>query len=274
MYLNYYGLKENPFNVTSDPNFLYLSHTHKEALNHLLYGINQKKGFVEITGEIGAGKTTLCRALLNQLDRKTATSLVFNSNLAENQLLEAILNDFGIVPERRNKVIFFKQLNTFLLEQLSLGNNTVLIIDEAQNLRAGTLETIRMLSNLETEKEKLLQIVLVGQPQLREKLASPELLQLRQRISVRFHIKALDGQEIHAYILHRLRVAGAVDTLTFPPDSIDRIFQYTNGIPRVINIVCDKALLLGFARETHFIDQDIIQKSIEELEGQFSFVTA
>jgi len=270
MYLEFYGLKENPFNVTSDPNFLYFSHTHKEALNHLLYGIEQRKGFVEITGEIGAGKTTLCRALLNQLDNRTKTSLIFNSNLPENQLLEAILNDFGIATERRSKVVFLRQLNNFLLEQLSHGNNTVLIIDEAQNLRSSTLETIRMLSNLETEKEKLLQIVLVGQPQLRKKLDSPDLLQLRQRISVRFHIKALEENELRNYIEHRLHVAGSKGNITFTPGAIDHIYAYTKGIPRVINIVCDKSLLLGFVTGTRFIEHDTIQKSIAEIEGQFS----
>ena len=269
MYLEFYGLKENPFNVTSDPNFLYLSHTHKEALNHLLYGIEQRKGFVEITGEIGAGKTTLCRALLNQLDDKTKTSFIFNSNLPENQLLEAILDDFGIVPERRNKVTFIRQLNDFLLKGLSEGDNAVLIIDEAQNLRASTLESIRMLSNLETEKEKLLQIILVGQPQLREKLNSPKLEQLRQRINIRFHVEALNKNEIQGYIDHRLYVAGPVRNIIFAPEALEHIYSYSRGIPRVINIICDKSLLLGFVQGEHFIGRDTIQRSIEELEGQF-----
>ena len=271
MYLDYYGLKENPFNVTSDPHFLYLSHTHKEALNHLLYGINQRKGFVEITGEIGAGKTTLCRALLNRLDSKIKTSLIFNSNLPETQLLEAILNDFGITPERRSKVIFIRQLNDFLLEQLFCGNNAVLIIDEAQNLRLSTLETIRMLSNLETDKEKLLQIILVGQPQLRDKLASPKLEQLRQRISVRFHVRALEHDEVQKYIEHRISVAEPSEEIVFASKAIEGIYNYSKGIPRIVNIICDKSLLLGFVRETRFIEHDIVEKSIDELEGQFSF---
>lgn len=270
MYLDFYGLRENPFNVTSDPDFLYLSHTHKEALNHLLYGIDNRKGFVEITGEIGAGKTTLCRALLKQLDEKTKTSLIFNSNLPENQLLEAVLNDFGITPERRSKVIYLRQLDDFLLEQLSLDNNVVLIIDEAQNLRPSALEAIRMLSNFETDKEKLLQIILVGQPQLRDKLNSPALMQLRQRISVRFHIKALEKDEVLKYIMHRLNVAGSSENISFAPEAIDLIFEYSRGIPRIINLVCDKALLTGFVHETHFVANNIIEKSIQELEGQYS----
>jgi general secretion pathway protein A len=257
MYLDFYGLKENPFNVTSDPNFLYLSHTHQEALNHLLYGINQRKGFIEITGEIGSGKTTLCRALLSRLDERIKTSIIFNSSLPESQLLEAIVEDFGAKPERRGKGAFIKALNRFLLEQLSRGNNAVLIVDEAQNLRLSALETIRMLSNLETEKEKLLQIILVGQPQLREKLDSPDLEQLRQRISVRFHVKALDVTEIPQYIAHRLHVAGSSGNVNFTPEAVDSILAYTKGIPRLINLVCDKSLLLGFVRETFLIDADI-----------------
>ena len=274
MYLEYYGLKEHPFNVTSDPNFLYLSHTHKEALNHLLYGINQRKGFVEITGEVGAGKTTLCRALLSQLSDNTKTSLIFNSNLPDNQLLEAILTDFGIIPERRSKIAFLRHLNDFLLEQLSSYNNVVLIIDEAQNLRLSTLETLRMLSNLETDKEKLLQIILVGQPQLRDKLALPELLQLRQRISVRFHVRALEESEIAGYIRHRMEVAGVSNGVFFPPKAIELIFSYTKGIPRVINLVCDKALLLGFVSETFSIEHSIIEKSIREIEGQYTLAVS
>lgn len=273
MYLEFYGLQENPFNVTSDPDFLYLSHTHKEALDHLLYGIKQRKGFIEITGEIGAGKTTICKALVNKLDDKTKTSMIFNSSLPEKQLLEAIIADFGITPAKKSKVALLKELNNFLLEQLSCGNNTVLIIDEAQNLRLSTLETIRMLSNFETNKEKLLQIVLVGQPQLREKLRSPDLVQLRQRISVRFHVRALDKDELWGYIAHRLNVAGASNNINFSPDALDLIQIYTKGIPRVINLVCDKALLLGFVRETNFIGADTIEKSIEEIEGQYNLVT-
>lgn len=270
MYLDFFGLKENPFNVTSDPDFLYLSHTHQEALNHLLYGIHQKRGFIELTGEIGAGKTTLSRALLTRLGSDTKTSLIFNSSLPEGQLLEAILADFGIVPQRRSKVVFLRQLNEFLLDQLSLGNNTVLIIDEAQNLKAGALETIRMLSNLETDKEKLLQIVLVGQPQLRDKLNSPDFVQLRQRISVRFHIKALEKEELARYIEHRLHVAGSHGNINFTQEAIDRIFAYSGGIPRLINLVCDKALLMGFTKGTMTFESDIIARSLAEIEGQYS----
>ena len=270
MYLDFYGLKENPFNVTSDPSFLYLSHTHKEALDHLLYGITQRKGFIEITGEIGSGKTTICRALLNKLDDSVKTSLVFNPFLPEKGLLEAILNDFGISSERSTKVTLLRKLNEFLLNELSSGNNAILIIDEAQNLRLSTLEAIRMLSNLETEKEKLLQIILVGQPELRDKLDSPKLLQLKQRISVQFHVEALKKDEIQKYIEHRINTAKPSQNIAFSQEAFDHIYSSSHGIPRVINMICDKSLLLGFAQNTFFIDSDIIRRSIDETKGKFS----
>jgi general secretion pathway protein A len=268
MYRGFYNLRESPFNVTSDPGFLFLSPTHTEALDHLTYGIEQRKGFLAITGEIGAGKTTLCRALINRLDSKTRVALILNAILPETQLLEAIVDDFGIVSEKRTKGALIKKLNKFLLDQLSQGNNTVLIIDEAQNMRLSTLETIRMLSNLETEKEKLLQIVLVGQPQLKDKLNSPELVQLKQRIAVRFHIRALTEREVGGYIGHRLTVAGSNGRIVFDEGAVRLIFSHTGGIPRLINILADKALLLGFVRETFIVDRALIEQCIKELEGE------
>jgi len=268
MYLDYYKLKENPFNVTSDPSFLFLSHAHKEALSHLLYGIKEKKGFLEITGEIGAGKTTLCKALLKKLDPGTKTAFILNSNLSEMQLLQAILEDFGITVQKKNKISFFKGLNDFLLEECRKNSNAVLILDEAQNIKSSTLEGIRLLSNLETDKEKLFQIVLVGQPQLREKLNSPELAQLRQRIAVRYHVNPLEKNEVRQYIFHRLSVAGGAGDITFTDEAIEKIFEYSGGIPRLINLACDKALLAGFVAETKSINRDIIEKSVCELEGK------
>lgn len=267
MYREFFGLKEKPFNITSDPNFLYLSRVHKEAFAHLLYGIRERKGFLEITGEVGAGKTTLCRAILSQLDRNTRTAFIFNSTLPELQLIQAILEDFGMEVKRRNKVSMLKQLNAFLIDQLARGNNVVLIIDEAQNLKASILEEIRMLSNLETDKDKLFQIVLVGQPELKEKLASPALRQLRQRISVRFHITPLGRDELVEYIDHRLRVAGSDGSIVFLPDAVEEIFSYSQGIPRVINMVCDKSLLTAYVSETKTVTQAIVEKSIHEIEG-------
>ena len=267
MYREFFGLKEKPFNVTSDPNFLFLSRVHKEAFSHLVYGIKERKGFLEITGEVGAGKTTLCRHLLSHLDRNTKSAFVFNSTLPELQLLQAILEDFGISIQRKNKVSLLRQLNDFLIGELSAGNNVILIIDEAQNLKSSVLEEIRMLSNLETDKEKLFQIILVGQPELKKKLESPDLKQLRQRIAVRFHITALEKDEIEKYIYHRLTVAGSKGEIKFPDDSIDRIYGFSGGIPRLINMVCDKALLAAYVMETRVITLPIIEKSICEIDG-------
>lgn len=267
MYRRFFNIKEKPFNVTSDPSYLFLSRRHKEAFSYLIYGIEERKGFLEITGEIGTGKTTLCRALLNKLDGNTKTAFVLNPDLSQLQLLQVIMEDFGLQVEKKSKMHIFKQLNTFLLEQLSRGNNVVLIIDEAQNLKPSVLEQIRLLSNLETEKEKLFQIVLVGQPELRHKLNTPQLRQLRQRITVRYHILPLDKDEIKDYIHHRLSVAGSTGDIIFEDKAVDLIYGYSGGIPRLINIVCDKALLLGFVLETKKINLDIIVKSINEIEG-------
>lgn len=270
MYREFFGLKEKPFSVTSDPSFLFLSRVHNEALSHLAYGIKEKKGFLEITGEIGAGKTTLCRALLSRLDMSTKTAFIFNSTLPELQLLQAIVEDFGIVPERKNKVSLLKQFNKFLIEELSKDNNVVLILDEAQNLKPSILEEIRMLSNLETDKAKLFQIVLVGQPELKSKLNSPALKQLKQRIGIRFHITPLEKDEVSKYIYHRLVVAGSNGDIKFSDDAIDAVYKYSGGIPRIINTVCDKALLLAYVIETREISLPIVERSIKEIEGLIS----
>lgn len=267
MYREFFGLREKPFNVTSDPNFLFLSRVHKEALSHLLYGIKERKGFLEITGEVGAGKTTLCRALLNQLDSNTKSALILNSTLPELQLLQNILEDFGIPVDRRNKISMLKLLNDFLMSEVAKGNNVILIIDEAQNLKNSMLEEIRMLSNLETEKEKLFQIILVGQPELRNKLGSVQLRQLRQRIAVRFHITPLEKDEAAKYIYHRLAVAGSKGDIVFAPEAVECIYGFSGGIPRIINMVCDKSLLAAYVMETKNVDLSIIEKSIKELEG-------
>jgi general secretion pathway protein A len=267
MYKEFFGLKEKPFNVTSDPNFLFLSRVHKEAFAHLIYGIKERKGFLEITGEVGAGKTTLCRALLGQLDVNTKSAFIFNSTLPELQLFQAILEDYGLIVERRNKVAMQRQLNHFLMEELAKGNNVVLIIDEAQNLKTSVLEEIRMLSNLETDREKLFQIILVGQPELKTKLCSPSLRQLRQRIAVRFHITPLAKDEVGQYINHRLSVAGSNGQIHFDDEALEYIYRYSGGIPRVINMVCDKALLAAYVMETKDVQRSLIERSIQELEG-------
>ncbi len=268
MYRNFFGLNEKPFNMTPDPKFLFFSQKHQEAFSHLRYGISEKKGFIEITGEVGTGKTTICRALLDYLDKGTKTALILNSNLSSNQMLLTIVEELGLKPRRQNKKAILDVLNNFLIEQLPLGNNVVLIIDESQNLNPSMLEQIRMLSNLETEKEKLLQIVLVGQPELRDKLKLPHLRQLRQRIAVRYHIDPLDRDESAKYIFHRLRVAGSKGHITFTDKALDGIFAYSGGIPRLINVVCDKALLAAYVMEVRKINGRIIKRSVEEIEGR------
>ncbi|MCM8799905.1 MAG: AAA family ATPase [Candidatus Omnitrophica bacterium] len=265
MYCKFYCLKENPFNVTADPNFLFLSRKHKEAFAHLNYGITERKGIIVITGEIGTGKTTLCRAFLNSLPNQVKTSFIINPFFSELQLLKAIVEDFGIKPSANNRLSIVFDLNRFLLKEAEQGNNVVLIIDEAQNLRSKELEQIRLLSNLETEKEKLLQIVLVGQPELSQKLQLYSLRQLKQRIMVSYHIQPLDEDEVPDYIYHRLNVAGCDGRIKFSDKAIKKIYLFSLGTPRLINIICDRALLAGFIKETNFIDEEIIDSCIDEL---------
>jgi len=271
MYREFFGLKEKPFNVTSDPSYLFSSRVHKEAFAHLIYGIQERKGFLEITGEIGAGKTTLCRQLLRRLDANTKTAFILNSTLPELQLFRAIMEDFGLDVGQKDKVEMLQQFNRFLIEELSRGNNVILIIDEAQNLDLSTLEEIRMLSNLETDKEKLFQVILVGQPELRGKLNSPALKQLRQRIGVRFHMTPLDKGEVSQYIYHRLKVAGSNGEICFSDDALKAVAQYSGGVPRLINMVCDKALLMAYVMETNDISLAMIERSIQEIEGLVSY---
>ncbi|MCM8795529.1 MAG: AAA family ATPase [Candidatus Omnitrophica bacterium] len=269
MYCKFYGLAERPFNVTSDPSFFFLSRKHQEALSHLFYGVTQRKGIIVITGEIGTGKTTLCRFFLNQLDKNTKTAFILNPYFSEIQLLEAIMNDFGINVNARTKLSFIWEFNKFLLCEAENGNNVVLMIDEAQNLKPRQLEQIRLLSNLETEKDKLIQIVLVGQPELNQRLDLYELRQLRQRVMVRYHILPLDKDEIRNYIYHRLAIVGGGDRIKFSDEALILITNFSGGIPRLINIICDRALLAGFVAETNLIDALIIQRCIEELGSYF-----
>jgi len=268
MYLEHFDLKARPFSVTSDPAFLFYSQKHREAFDALIYGITNRVGFIEITGEIGSGKTTLCRALLSQVPAQIQTAYIFNSSLSEVQLLQTFLSDLGIETAKKNRHTLFSDLNAHLIKQLSIGHNVVLIIDEAQNLTVKLLEQIRMLSNLETDKDKLLQIILVGQPELRDKLNLPRLKQLRQRIAIRYHIHPLTEEEITPYIHHRLEVAGALQPeLFFTEEAISTIYKYTGGVPRLINILCDKALLAGFVHNQKRIPAEIVEVSIQDLEG-------
>jgi len=266
MYCKFYGLKERPFNVTSDPDFFFLSTKHKEALAHLHYGVSQRKGIIVLTGEIGTGKTTICRFFINELDKNVRTALILNPHFSEIQLLEAIVRDFGIRTNGNNRLSLVRELNSFLLNESAAGNNVVLIIDEAQNLKPSLLEQVRLLSNLETEKEKLLQVVLVGQPELNSRLNLYELRQLRQRIMVKYHILPLEQAEIRDYINHRLKIAGLINAeIEFSEDAINRISDFSCGTHRLINMVCDRALLAGFTLETHKIGLEIINKCVEEL---------
>lgn len=269
MYCKYYGLKERPFNVTSDPAFFFLSDRHREAYSHLLYGISQRKGIIVITGEIGTGKTTLCRFFLNSIGKDIKTAFILNPYFSDAQLLEAIVKDFGIIPKYKSKLSFIFELNKFLLYESKRGNNAVLIIDEAQNLTPKALEQVRLLSNLETEKDKLLQIILVGQPQLNHKLNLFELRQLQQRIMVRYHITPLDKAGVRRYIDHRLNVAGSENKIKFTDDALQLIADFSYGVPRLVNIICDRSLLAGFVAETDTIDLDIIKKCLEELNNYF-----
>jgi len=217
MYTAFFGFKENPFNLTPDPRYLYLSRYHREALDHLLYGINERRGFIAITGGIGTGKTTLCRALLDHLDENTKSALIFSSFISDMEILETINHEFGIEmePGAETKKDYLDALNQFLLDNFSNGGNALLLIDEAQNLSHTVLEQIRMLSNLETEKDKLIQIVLVGQSELKGVLAAPSLRQLNERITVRYDLKPLDPADLRAYVSHRLSVAGGSGNLNF-----------------------------------------------------------
>jgi len=264
MYNDYFGLTENPFNMTPDPRFMYSSPKHEEAFSTLLYGIRYRKGFISITGEIGAGKTTLCRKLLPEIRNEAKTALILNPALSDVQLLSSIVEDFGIQAKVKNKKGYFDALNKSLLEVSYQGMTSVLIIDEAQNLSPKTLEQVRLLSNLETEREKILQIILVGQPELRDTLAHPSLAQLRQRIALRYHLPALTEAETAEYIVHRLKIAGANGQDIFSSRAVARIHQMSQGIPRLINCLCDQSLLHAFVREQSFIDEAIIDSVVHE----------
>jgi len=269
MYNEFYNFREDPFNVTSDPDFFFSSKNHTEAFSHLLYGITQRKGIIVVTGEIGTGKTTLCRTLLNNLDQKIKTAFILNPRFSDLQLLQMIVADLGISGEFKNKFALINALNEFLIRETSIGNNVVLIIDEAQNLGVSQLEQIRLLSNLETEKQKLLQIILIGQPELDQYLKLPELRQLNQRVTVRYHIPPLDQKELENYIHHRLKIASAQIQnkykVYFTDKAIDAVYQHSYGTPRMINILCDRALLAGFVAETYTIDESIIHQCAQEV---------
>lgn len=266
MYTEFYGLNEFPFNITPDPRFLYFSPRHREAFDHLVYGIHQRKGFIELSGEVGCGKTTLLRAVLSQLPYDIETALVLNPRLNEDQLMRAILNDFGLPVRGDDRLGYVEQLNEFLLAQADRGHNVVLIIDEAQDLEPAVMEQVRLLSNLETDEHKLMQIVLAGQPELRARLNQHDLRQLRQRILIRCTVQPLNQEETSEYIAHRLRVAGGSPDVFFTPEAVQGVFKYSSGTPRLINAVCDLAMLGGYAAQTRTIGRREVEKALHQLE--------
>ena len=270
-YLQFYGLKEAPFTITPNPRFLYLSAKHREALNHLLFGIRERKGFVQLTGEVGAGKTTLCRALLEQLPpEQFSTALILNPVLHPDQMMAAIATEFGLDIRNKDRFQILQILNHFFLEEMAKQRDVVLIIDEAQNLTNDLLEQVRLISNLETDDRKLIQIVLMGQPELRDRLNDHSLRQLRQRITVRYHLRPLRFTEVKDYIRHRLHISGANGSPYFSIAAVWRIFKYSNGIPRLVNAVCDKCLLAGFVHHSDAINFGLVARAVRELEGDFA----
>ena len=267
MYLKHFQLREMPFNQTPGTRFLYFTRGHRQALDHLLFGIRQGKGFIVLTGEVGAGKTTLCRALLRELEPTYRTALILNPMLTEAQLLRLILTELGIDNPRGDRLALRERLNAYLFEEAARGNRVVLIIDEAQDLSRDLLEHVRLLSNLETESHKLLQILLVGQPELRQTLSEHNLRQLRQRISVHFHLVGMTAEDTERYVHHRLAIAGADGRATFDRQALSLVYEHSAGIPRRINTVSDMALLAAYSRGEHQVGADSVRAAVDELGG-------
>ena len=275
MYEEYYGFTEKPFSLTPDPKYLFKSESHANAFELLQYAIRRREGFVVVTGDIGTGKTTLCRALLEQIDRNTFTALVLNPFLSEEDLLKLILQDFGVVSREDvkrgrlsgiSKQELIETIYDFLLGLLPLQASAVLIIDEAQNLPMPVLEQIRILSNLETDKEKLLQILLVGQLNLNPLLKAPQMRQLDQRVSIRYQLRPLNRDEVAAYVSHSLNVAGGSASVTFQPKALDVVHRRSAGIPRLVNLLCDRALLAAYSGRTNKVSVDMVHQAAESLE--------
>ena len=269
MYNKYFGLKNTPFSIAPDPRFLYMSEQHREALAHLMYGLNSEGGFVLLTGEVGTGKTTVCRCLLDQIPVISTIAFIFNPKLTVEELLATICDEFEIkYPEDTSSIkVFVDLINDYLLKSHAEGRKAVLIIDEAQNLTADVLEQLRLLTNLETNQCKLLQIVLLGQPELKTKLEQPELRQLSQRIIARYHLDSLSKKDVGAYVTHRLSVAGLQKQL-FPDSTITKLYQLSGGIPRIINVLCDRALLGTFTQGKNRVSRSTLSKAAREVFGR------
>ena len=267
MYTQFFGLTEKPFSITPDPRYLYMSQRHADALAHLLYGISESGGFIQLTGEVGTGKTTLVRSLFEQLPDEADVALILNPELTTREFLTAITEELGIEPPKGRSVkALVDGLNAYLLDAHGRGRRTVLIVDEAQNLGTEILEQVRLLTNLETPKQKLLQIILIGQPELREVLSRADMRQVAQRVTGRYHLEPLNQADTTKYVEHRMRVAGASGPV-FRPAAIREIFRRSNGVPRLINVVADRALLAGYAQETRRIDRRLVRRAAAEVFG-------
>ncbi len=261
MYKKFFGLKENPFNVNPDPRYLFLTGNTQEALACLTYGIETRKGFILLTGEVGTGKTTLINKLLEWLHKERVfTAFVFNPRLSVSQFFDFMMADFGIPCESHQKGQMLQKLNQWLLDRYQAGERAVLVVDEAQNLSPQMLEEIRLLTNLETSTEKLLQIVLAGQPELEQKLNQPQLRQLRQRITLRAKTRQLTLEETHGYIVERMRIAGAENPDIFSPEAVAAVHRYARGIPRVTNLLCEHALVSSFACQQNPVPAEIVEE--------------
>ena len=272
MYTQFFGLRQEPFSIAPDPRYLFMSERHREALAHLLYGVNGGGGFVLLSGEIGAGKTTVCRCFLEQIPKRCNVAYIFNPKLTVAELLRSVCDEFGIPvrhegPGTATVKDYLDPLNEFLLKTHAVGQNNVLVIDEAQNLSAEVLEQLRLLTNLETRERKLLQIILIGQPELRTMLARPELEQLAQRVIARFHLEALSEAETRQYVRHRLAVAGLKKSSPFEREALRRIHRLSRGVPRRINLLCDRALLGAYAEGRPSVDKRIVDKAAAEVFG-------
>lgn len=266
MYLDFFQLKEFPFNVTPDPRFLFFSDRHREAYESLLYGVEHRKGFIILTGEVGCGKTTICRSVLNNLPGTVHSALILNPSLTASQLVRSILVDLGLEANGQDKLVHIARLNRFLLGCLERNENVTVIIDESQNLEPQLMEQVRMLSNLETDQHKLMQIILSGQPELKERLQQPELRQLRQRVMVHCDLEPLSAPETALYIQHRLFVAGAAEPSgMFQSAAILMIHERADGIPRQINTICDRSLLSAYVRRDRQVTVQDVNTAMQEL---------
>jgi general secretion pathway protein A len=269
MYESYYSLSENPFGTTPDPRFLYKSKAHREALAYLAYGVFRKKGFLALSGEVGIGKTTVVRAFVQTFHPCLEVAFILNTKVTFQELLYLLLSDFGVEIKNDSKVAMLTSLNEFLIERFANNQNPLVVIDEAQNLSPEILEELRMLSNLETDEQKLIQIVLVGQPELNDLLAREDMRQLRQRIPGVFHMQLLSRDEVLRYIRYRLAIAGLPGgQLVFSDDAVDAIHFYTSGVPRLINVLCDRVLLRGYLQKTRAVERKTVEACVHELYGK------